>query len=152
MQDSAGSIRNVLAYLRDMIEYCRGEHRDDLRWDYEEAVDLIRSKIYGNLPPRKAIAGYPGYQPNTPPVPLVASGPRIQERDKPLRKIVGRAIKPYRSWTVSYEELECGHQFLPLVGDKTPAKRRRCAHCAREIQAKKKPASVKRPNSKAVSA
>jgi hypothetical protein len=133
---------HILKYLRKMIGICRRKNRRDMVWYYQEAWELASDRIYGTLPPRENLSGAIGYQPENLPLPI-AAGPAPEMRSRPLRKIVKLVIRPYRTWTLTYEQLECGHELLKPDGYSVPATRRRCAACAREaLSKKKKPAAT----------
>jgi hypothetical protein len=137
--------KNALKYLREMISICRRHHRRDLMWQYESAWEFASTIVYGPLPPREQDLSGCSFQPYNPPMPAPAPGPRPAIKEQPLRTIVSRFTRPYRTWMLEYETLECGHTLLAPVGYSIPAKRRRCAECARlaKAQTKKPTASAK---------
>jgi hypothetical protein len=154
MQDTAGSARNVLAYLRDMVEYCKEKRRQDLQWEYEEAVELLSSLTFGELPPRKPVQ-LPGYEFHQPANPQIPSGFRPGKLEMPLRRIVQSNPRPHGWSTVTWETLECGHELLAPPGHNNPVKRRRCIYCAFaavQAVAKKPSSSVAIARKKAVGA
>ena len=106
---------------------------------YRDAWEFAAQVIYGALPPRKEYIY--GYQPSNPPVPEPAPGPRPELKKQPLRKIVNRFTRPYRTWEIQYESLECGHILLAPAGYSAPVERRRCADCARAAIPNKKPSA-----------
>ncbi len=155
MRIPAGQHKRVLAYLRDMIELCRGLHRHDLEREYQQAWETAASTIYGALPPRPSCQGY--YEPNL----AVASAQptpkwKLEMLAKPYRKIVRRFTEQRKEEPpTEYELLDCGHRLyagIDLPGS-PPARRRRCSKCAREnAESKKSVASVSRPPKKEKSA
>ena len=146
MRRPAQAPQHVLDYLRDMVELCRNAHRPDLEHEYAEAWNLAASRIYGALPPRPPCKGHYVATP-------VKAGPtpkwKQQLLAKPYRKIVRRFTELDGDSRCEYEQLECGHRMtagLDMPGD-PPAKRRRCADCAREAN-NKKPVAAESPASK----
>lgn len=129
MQETAGDARPVLAYLRDMVQYCRDQRRQDLQWYYEEAVTFLSSRIFGALPPQQKIVA-PGYGFHQPPNPQLPPGFRPAKLTMPLRAIVQVNLRPHGYQTVLWESLSCGHELLAPPGYSNPNKRRRCIYCA----------------------
>jgi hypothetical protein len=135
--------KHVLSYLRQMERVSKQFKRRDMVWYYQEAWEFVARRIYGALPPRADLSHGLAFDPDQPPLPLPTSGPRPELKQQPLRKIVKLVTRPYRTWELTYEQLECGHELLASAGYSVPAKRRRCPDCAREAMAKKKkPASA----------
>lgn len=150
MQDTAGGARSVLAYLRDMIGYCKDQRRQDLEWYYEEAVDFLSARIFGKLPPRKQDLLGTIYKPDNPSIP---EGFRPTTKQCPLRKIVKINDHPHGLTTSQWEMLECGHELSRYPGYNNPVIRRRCIYCAaQKAFARKRPTSVSITEAKAVSA
>jgi hypothetical protein len=179
MHERAGNTSGVLAYLREMVTYCREQRRPDMVGYYEDAVQFVSASIFGELPPRNHRNEYfaphdlevnleasPKTRSNqlawqlatfVDPTPLSPSLNIRVDRDKcPLRKIVGRFHKVIKQHPVRYERLECGHDQIGVIGHEPLRARRRCYQCGQEkvlaSLAKKKPSSVKVARSKEVSA
>ncbi|HEY2361238.1 MAG TPA: hypothetical protein VGK36_08990 [Candidatus Angelobacter sp.] len=175
MQDTSSDIHSVLAYLRGMVQYCSEANRRDLVFEYQEAADLVSSRIYGKLPPRTE--RYISTGPIQPHViesaqspsaianshawalaPILETTPPAavswQKSKTTLRKITGRYWKPGRSGPVPFEVLECGHEQLGPIGYSILHKSRHCTQCKKlnAAVAKKKPASVGVDQAKAVTA
>jgi hypothetical protein len=139
----------VLKYLREMIGVCRRFNRRELVWEYQHAWEFAATIIYGPLPPRPDYST--GHHPSTVATQFPSGFTRPEKM--PLRKIVKRFTRPYRSWEIRYETLECAHILMAPAGYSVSVKSRRCPHCAiAAALAKKKPSSAAAPRSKAVSA
>jgi hypothetical protein len=156
MLETAGDARPVLAYLRDMAQYCRDKRRQDLEWYYEQAIAFLSSRIFGELPPQKKIVA-PRYAFHQPPNPGLPPGFRPAKLKMPLRAIVQVNPRPHGYETVLWESLSCGHELLAPPGYGNPTKSRRCIYCAfvASQPAAKKPAAsvgVSTAKSKAVGA
>lgn len=174
MQDMPSDVRSVLAYLREMVDRCHEANRRDLVFQYQEAVDLVATRIYGKLPPRverhiptrpiqphvissaqdpRAIANSTAWAL----APVLQTQPKLevswQKSKTTLRKITGRYWKPGHSGPIPYEVLECGHERMGPIGYSILHTSRYCMQCKKQnaAVAKKKPASVKLA-AKAVSA
>jgi hypothetical protein len=129
MQETAGDVHSVLAYLERMVAYCQKKRRDDMRWYYEDALDFLSTRIYGDLPPRKKIVA-PGYGFHQPANPQLPPGFRPAKLQQPLRAIVQVNPRPHGYETVLWESLSCGHEIMAPPGYGNPTKRRRCIYCA----------------------
>lgn len=175
MQDTSSDVRGVLAYLREMVDRCREANRRDLVFQYQDAVELVANRVYGKLPPyvEKNFSSQP-IQPHAittaqslsaiansqawASAPLLQTQPTVEvswtKSKTTLRKITGRYWKPGRHGPIPYEVLECGHEQMGPIGYSILHKSRRCYQCRKLMaaSAKKKPASVKVAQSKAVSA
>lgn len=124
------SPKSVLAYLAELMNFCRAIHRQDLASDYYEAWKFYADRIYGPLPPRKTNAsvymhwGYPtetqtGGKQETP-------GWKLAMLSKPWRKVIARDGE--------WEILECRHRFFHVSTPENPnPKRRRCGDCAENL-------------------
>jgi hypothetical protein len=141
-----------------MVKYCQEQRRLDLQWEYEDAIDLLSSLVFGKLPPRKTITA-PGYGFHQPDNPQLPPGFRPAKLQMPLRTIVQVNPRPHGYESVSWEMLECGHELLAPPGYGNPTKRRRCIYCAfvqhaAEADSTKKPSSsvAIAPRKKAVGA
>jgi hypothetical protein len=159
MQETSGDIRLVLDYLRQMVQYCRDEKRQDLASEYEDAVELVRARMYGELPPRKQVSYYSATLPHvqvnleasektrahqlawasasfvdpTPdPPPDPHAGIRVNISECPRQKIIGRFYKQRGPNLVPRERLECGHEQLGPVGHEILRRSRRCIACRQE--------------------
>ena len=133
----------VLKYLREMIRICRYQNRRWLRMEYERAWEFAAITIYGPLPQPEDSST--GQHPDSVASQLPAgSSTTIRNTTWPLRKIVKRFRRPYQTWQIDYETLECLHILRAPTGYSVPARSRRCPHCAAEkVQAsaqKKRPA------------
>lgn len=125
--------KNVLAYLRDMMELCRSLHRHELVEEYSDAWELAATRVYGALPPRKPIKGHINpEQPKTKATPAWKSD--ILAR--PYRKVIAH--------DGDSDILECGHRtwHTDYPESSHPPKRRRCRDCSYEVAQKKQPASA----------
>jgi hypothetical protein len=142
--------KRVLKYLREMIAVCKRHNRRDLVWEYTAAWEFASSKIYGPLPPRPEERT--GAHPSTIVTPAPSGWMKPPRYRMPLRKIVKRFTRPYQTWEISYETLECGHIVLAPAGHSLPAKSRRCAECTYPSAAKRKSVASVVPIKKAVSA
>jgi hypothetical protein len=159
MQETSGDIRLVLDYLHQMVQYCRDEKRQDLASEYEDAVELVRARMYGELPPRKQVSYYSATLPHvqvnleasektrahqlawasasfvdtTPdPPPDPHAGIRVNISECPRQKIIGRFYKQRGPNLVPRERLECGHEQLGPVGHEILRRSRRCIACRQE--------------------
>jgi hypothetical protein len=159
MQETSGDIRLVLDYLHQMVQYCRDEKRQDLASEYEDAVELVRARMYGALPPRKQVSYYSATLPHvqvnleasektrahqlawasasfidtTPdPPPAPHAGIRVNISECPRQKIIGRFYKQRGPNLVPWERLECGHEQLGQVGHEILRRSRRCIACRQE--------------------
>lgn len=123
--------KDVLLYLREMIERCRLRHRPDLVDYYTDGWEMASDAIYGPLPERAASRGY--YAQPTQKHTSEAPPWKQQMLAKPFRKIVARLSVVEDGITFDYEQLECGHRFPAGIDppDSPQAKRRRCNECAR---------------------
>jgi hypothetical protein len=130
--------KHVLSYLRQMERISKQFKRRDMVWYYQEAWEFVALRIYGTLPPRADLSHGLAFNPDQPPLPLPPAGPRPELKRQPLRKIMKLVTRPYRTWELTYEQLECGHELLAPVGYSVPATSRRCLDCARAAMAKKK--------------
>jgi len=156
MDDHLPSGQSVLSYLERMVTYCRMVHRGDLERDYRDAWETAARQLLGPLPNRPpAPAVYtPAEMAPKPPTPKW----RTEILAQPVRRIVARFSQQEKDGhgytTLDYERLECGHIIAAGFNyseSGQPAKRRRCAQCAKEAAAKKQPQpAVKK--TKAVSA
>jgi hypothetical protein len=150
MSDTAEDGKRVLAYFRDMMDFCQQFHRQDLVDEYSDAWEFAASKIFGPLPPRKTTQGFYVQEPK----PTTPPGWKVELYSRPYRRIAARFSRIFKGREIRYERLECGHEVMAPVGYSIPAKRRRCRACGREVlEAKKQPASVAAaPRKKAVGA
>lgn len=127
MQETASDIKNVLAYLRGMVERCREANRRDLVFEYEDAVDLVAARMYGELPPRRETyfdLPLPALQLN-------------EAESKPVRRIIGLTTVKEGRRTFTCEQLECGHLGNQVSGNVHQGKRRQCSTCPPVPSAKK---------------
>lgn len=141
--------KSVLKYLDEMIQVCERKNRRWLRMDYERAWEFAATIIYGPLPEEEnnSTGQHPDSVASQLPAGIFNSLPRTKW---PLRKIVKRFSRPYNTWQVDYETLECLHILRAPVGYSVPARSRRCPHCAADaLTKKKKPASVQDATPKA---
>jgi hypothetical protein len=142
-----------------MVQYCRDENRQDLATDYESAIALIRSTLYGKLPPRKQISYFTPTPPDVQinleasektrahqlawktatfvdttadPEPAPWAGIRVTISECPRRKIVGRFFKQRGPTLIPRERLECGHEQMGPVGHEILRTSRRCTQCRQE--------------------
>lgn len=135
--------KGVLLYLREMIEYCKLEHRPEIQEEYEEAWRMAAQKLYGPLPDRwqTFVRRQTVTVNNCPETPKPKTFWRNEMHRKPLRKVIRiftktrPALLPYPGPKITdrYLELECGHVMLDNTPDPlspTP-QRRRCGECPR---------------------
>lgn len=137
-RDGAATVRHVLAYIEGRGKLAELQNDRFARLHYEQCWALVFLSYYGPnlLPPAYRC---PKLQPLLAP-PAEIPRWKAEMLAKPLRRVVERREVALSDpefpepVTGFVERLECGHE-TPVLGDfagERPAKRRRCAECAKQ--------------------
>lgn len=121
MQDTSSDVRSVLAYLREMVLYSREANRRDLVHEYEEAIEIVASRMFGKLPPMKEYNFY-----------CLAPDPHrvVAEVSRQVKKVLRHVTRKNQDddYVFIFEELECGHLW-PTTQGVPLGQRRQCNEC-----------------------
>lgn len=148
------SNRDVLNYLRDMMEYARMSHRHDLVEHYQESWLTVAEQVLGPLPARLPNHGFPAssLSTGTSGQGKAGEGQNLRTPPKWRAEILSRPWRKIIARDGEMEILECGHRcYHTEVPGSPDAKRRRCWDCAAQAR-QKKPATSAAVKAKAVRA